>query len=72
MTDWTKTTTNRRMAEFTTLAGTDIWIRSDSVIIVAPDEDDDGTSVITLEGGRIIFVQESALEVLIELGYKGA
>jgi uncharacterized protein YlzI (FlbEa/FlbD family) len=71
MPDWVKTTMNRRMVEFTTLAGTDIWIRSDTVITVEQDDDDGTTSIITLGNGKVIFVQESPLEVLIELGYKG-
>lgn len=38
MYDWTRTTTNRRMAEFTTTDGRDIWIRTDGVITVEQDD----------------------------------
>lgn len=71
MCEWARTTTNYRMVDFTTLGSTDIWIRSDIVITVEQDDDDGTTSIITLENGKVIFVQESPLEVLIALGYKG-
>lgn len=68
MTDWKAMTMKLRMVRFTRFDDTDVWIRADSVAMIEMDEED-VTSVITLDGGKVVCVIEKPLDVLTAIGY---